>query len=181
MKQWEKITLKTLRRRLPREYAWLLHNDSEWLEGHKPRPKKRNPPTASVNWKRRDAEYAAAVGAAASRLKKASGRPVQVTRTAIGRAVGAITLLQQKLHRMPLTAQVLAGGVETREQFAVRRVWWAAGLYCEEDALPRKWQLIVRANVYSIREVSVVECAIEGTMNMLRSKVSLRKAGRVAL
>jgi hypothetical protein len=154
MKQGREITLKALRRKLPREYAWLLHNDSEWLEGHKPPPWRRNLPTASVDWKRRDAEYAAAVRAAASRLKDTPARPAQVTRTAIGRALGAITLLRQKLHNMPLTAQVLKGVVETREQYAVRRVWWAADLYSQEGVLPREWQLRVRANVYSLREAS---------------------------
>jgi hypothetical protein len=181
MKLGREITLKALRRKLPREYAWLLHNDAEWLEGHKPRPKRRNPPTASVDWKRRDAEYAAAVRAAASRLKDTPARPAQVTRTAIGRALGAITLLRQKLHNMPLTAQVLKGVVETREQYAVRRVWWAADLYSQEGVLPREWQLRVRANVYSLRESSAVKCAVLDAINMLEPKLSHGRVERAAL
>lgn len=96
MRQKRQITLKALRSNLPREYAWLQQHDSEWLDGHKPRPQRRNQSTTSVDWKRRDAEYAIAVRAAALRLKDPPGRPVQVTRTAIGRDVGAITLLRQK-------------------------------------------------------------------------------------
>jgi hypothetical protein len=180
MKPHRKITLKALRHKLPREYAWLLQNDAEWLEAHKPRPKRRRLSTASVDWKRRDAEYAVAVRAAASRIKDAPGRPVQVTRTAIGRALGAISLLRQKLHRMPLTAQVLAGVVETREQYAVRRVWWAADFYCQEDVLPREWQLVTKANVYSLRGVPAVKCAVEGAMNILKSKLAQSRAGRAA-
>jgi hypothetical protein len=180
MKPGLEITLKALRRKLPQEYAWLRQNDSEWLEGHKPRPHRRNQPTTGVDWKRRDAEYAAAVRAAVSRLKGASGRPVQMTRTAIGRALGVITLLRQKLHKMPLTAQVLAGVLETREQYAVRRVWWAADLYLQEDALPQEWQLVMRANVYSLRAISAVKCAVEGAMAMLKSKLSQGQAERAA-
>jgi hypothetical protein len=180
MKPHPKITLKTLRHKLPREYAWLLQNDAEWLEGHKPRPERGTLSTASVDWKRRDAEYATAVRVAASRITETPGRPVQVTRTAIGRAVGAITLLRQKLHNMPLTAQVLAGVAETREQYAVRRVWWAADLYCQEDTLPQEWQLVMRANVYSLRDDSAVKCAVGGAMKMLRSKLSQSQAGRAA-
>jgi hypothetical protein len=179
MKPRGEITLKALRRKLPREYAWLRQNDSEWLEGHKPRPRRRNQPTAGIDWKRRDAEYAAAVRVAASRLKETPGRPVQVTRTAIGRALGAITLLRQKLHKMPLTAQVLAGAVESREQYAVRRVWRAADLCRQEDVLPREWQLVMRANVYSLKEVSAVKCVVEEALNMLNSKLS-RHYGRQA-
>jgi hypothetical protein len=180
MKKEREITLKALRIKIPREYTWLQYNDSAWLAGHKPRPQRRNPPTASVDWKKRDAKYAAAVTATASRLKDAAGRPVRVTRTAIGRAVGAVTLLRQKLHKMPLTAQVLSSVVETREQYAVRRVWRAADLYCQEDILPPEWQLVMRANVYSLREVSAVKCAVEGAMNMLESKLTQSRAERAA-
>ena len=82
--------------------------------------------------------------ALASHLKNAPGRPVQMTKTAIGRDLGAVTLLQQNLDKMPLTAQALASVAETREQYAVRRVWWATDSYCQEHILPREWQLALR-------------------------------------
>jgi hypothetical protein len=180
MKPHRKSTLKALRHKLPREYAWLLQNDAKWLEKHKPRPMRRNLSTASIDWKRRDAEYAVAVRLAASRLKDAPGRPVWVTKTAIGRALGTITLLRQKLHNMPLTSQVLAGVVETREQYAVRRVWWAAEFYRQEGVMPLEWQLVARANVRSLREVSAVECAVKGAMSMLTSKLPQSRVERAA-
>lgn len=176
MRQNPKLTLRALRHKLPREYAWLRLNDSEWLKGHRPRLQRRSQPTTSVDWKRRDAEYAVAVKVAASRLTDAPGRPAQVTKTAIGRALGAITLLRQKLYKMPLTTQALSSLVETREQYAVRRVWWAADQYFQEAALPREWQLVMRANVYSLRAVSAVKCAVEGAMTMLISKLSQGQA-----
>lgn len=176
MKQGQNIALKTLRLKLPREYAWLQQHDAKWLDGNKPQPQRQKLSTISVDWKRRDAEYAAAVKASAFQLKEASGRPVRVTRTAIGRALGAITLLRRKLHRMSLTAQVLEGVVETREQFAVRHVWWAAGLYCEEDVLPREWQLVMRASVYSLREILAVKCAVEGAMDLWQPALLQNKA-----
>jgi Tn7-like transposition protein D len=177
MRQSPKISLKALRRKCPREYVWLLQNDPEWLKRHSAHSMRRTCSTSSVDWKKRDAEYAVAVRAAANRLKNNHGRPVQVTRTAIGRAVGAVTLLQQKLHKMPLTAQVLASVVETREQYAVRRVWRAADLY-NQECVPREWHLVMRANVYSLRDNSAVQCAIEGAMSMLTSKLSRSHAER---
>jgi hypothetical protein len=179
MKRNPNITMKVLRQKLPREYAWLLQNDSEWLKAHKPLSQRRNPSTTSVDWKKRDAEYAAAVKATALHLMEAHDRPVQVTKTAIGRAIGAITLLQQKLHKMPLTAQVLASVVETREQYAVRRVWWAADLH-NQEGVPRKWQLVMKANVYSLGETSAVKCAVDEAMKMLESGLSRSHAGRAA-
>ena len=148
------------------------------MKGYKPRPQIRNLSTTSVDWKKRDAEYAVAVKAAASRLMEVPGRHVQVTKTAIGRAIGAITLLQQKLHKMPLTAQVLPSVVETREQYAARRIWWAANLYNQEGVLPREWQLIMRANVYSLRDNSAVKCAINDAVKTLESKLSPGQARR---
>jgi hypothetical protein len=170
---WD-ITLKALRRKLPREYAWLRQNDSEWLGRHKPRPERHKQLTTGVDWKRRDAEYAASVRAAASRLKDAPGRPARVTRTAIGRALGAITLLRQKLHKMPMTEQVLEGVIETREQYAVRRVWWTADLYCREGILPREWQLVMRANVYSLRGNPALVGAVEDAISILASRLPQR-------
>jgi hypothetical protein len=82
---------------------------------------------------------------------------------------------------MPLTAQVLKGVVETREQYAVRRVWWAADLYSQEGVLPREWQLRVRANVYSLRESSAVKCAVLDAINMLEPKLSHGRVERAAL
>ena len=51
-------------------------------------------------------------------IPKISHHLLQLTRTAIGRDLGVITLLRQKLHKMPLTAQILAGVLETRRKAA---------------------------------------------------------------
>jgi hypothetical protein len=171
IKQNQKITMKALRSKLPREYAWLLRNDSQWLERHKPSPKNRIQTKSNIDWRRRDAEHAAAVRVTVSSLKNAPGRPVRVTKTAIGRAIGAVTLLQQKLHKMPLTAQVLASVVETRKDYAVRRVWWAARCYQQEGIIARIWQLILRANVYRWRKAIQVQSALDAAIEMLEQSI----------
>ena len=81
---------------------------------------------------------------------------------------------------MPLTAQILSSVVESREQYAVRRVWWAAELFCQEDVLPREWQLVMGANVYSLRDHSAVKCAVQDAINMLESKLPHGQLGRAA-
>jgi hypothetical protein len=43
----------------------------------------------------------------------------------------------------------LSNLVETHEAFAVRRVWWAAELYRQENTFPKRWQLIERATARS--------------------------------
>jgi hypothetical protein len=167
MRQTSKTTLKALRRKLSHEYVWLLQHDAAWLKRHSPKSRRRAPSTSGVDWRKRDAEYAVAVRAAAVNLMNELGRPVQVTKTAIGKDLGAITLLRQKLSKMHLTAQVFVSVVETREQYAIRRVRRAADLFIEEGVLPRYWQLISRANVYSLRGKPEVKSAIEAAIQQL--------------
>ena len=173
MQQLPKTSLKALRRKHLREYAWLLQHDVEWLKRHSPRSRRRARSVSSINWKKRDAEYVITVRTAAVRLKNNRGRPVQVTRTAIGRAVGAVKLLCQKLHKMPMTAQVLARVVETRAEYAVRRIRWAAECFTREPLMPRPWQLILKANVYSLRTVPEVKTVIEAELSRIESNLSL--------
>jgi len=175
MRQSPQITLRTLRRRHAREYAWLLQNDSEWLKRNSPHSRRGAWSTSGVDWKKRDAKTAAAVQAAATRLKDTHARPVQVTRTAIGRAIGAVALLGQKLHKMPLTAQTLAKVVETRVEYAVRRIWWAAECFIRDYNQPLPWQLFLRANVYSLRSVPEVKSAVDAAVGWVESNLSLKQ------
>jgi len=167
MRQAPKTTLKALRHKLPHEYAWLLQNDATWLKWHSPNSRRSARSTSGVDWRKRDAEYAVAARAAAANLMNNLGRPVQVTKTAIGKSLGAITLLRQKLSKMPLTAQVLASVIETREHYAIRRIRWAADLFIEEGVLPRYWQLISRANIYSLRGKPEIKVVIEAAIKKL--------------
>jgi Tn7-like transposition protein D len=174
MRQLPKTTLKALRHKHPREYAWLLRNDAEWLKRHSPHSQRRAQPTSGVDWKKRDAKYAVAVRTAATRLRNNPDRPVQVTRTAVGKAIGAVTLLRRKLHKMPMTAQVLAKVVETRVEYAVRRVHWAADCFTRDGIILLPGQLVLRANVYSLRDVPEVRSAVDAAVRLLESKLSLK-------
>lgn len=174
IQQAPRTTLKDLRCKLPREYAWLLQNDSAWLKRHRPNYRRRTQATSSVDWGRRDNEYAVAVLAVAENLKNNLGRPVQVTRTAIGKAVGAVTLLRKNLQRMPLTAQILANAVETRVEYALRRILWAAECFIHDIILPHPWQLILRANVYSLRNMPEVKTALGAAMILIESNLLLQ-------
>jgi hypothetical protein len=72
---------------------------------------------------------------------------VQITETAIARDIGQLANIQKQLDKLPLTAQVLAEVVETREQFAVRRVEYAAECFRQENVYPKEWQLVRRAGL----------------------------------
>jgi hypothetical protein len=137
---------KFLRSLAPRVYMWLYRHDREWLLAHMP-PKQKVVSPPRVNWERRDAQFAEAARLSAERLKNAPGCPVQITETAIARDIGQLANIQKQLDKLPLTAQVLAEVVETREQFAVRRVEYAAECFRQENVYPKEWQLVRRAGL----------------------------------
>lgn len=175
MKLTRNTKLKTLRQKLPRVYTWLRQNDFKWLKDHRPQCQRQVKSTSSVDWERRDAKYAVAVRAAASSIKDTPGRPVRVTKTAIGRAIGIVSLLQQKLHKMPLAAGVIASVVETRVEYAIRRIVWAAECFIRESTKPRPWQVVLRANIYSLRNLPEVKSAVDAAVSLIESNLSLKQ------
>jgi hypothetical protein len=76
---------------------------------------------------------------------------------------------------MPLTAQVLKGEVETREQYAVRRVQRATADYIKEGIRPSRWQIILRASAYLLMKNPMVKQSLDDAMNMLESEWTTRQ------
>jgi hypothetical protein len=130
-------------------HSWLYWYDRQWLEAHLPLPKKRGKQLPQVNWKKRDSQIADLVRASAQRLKKASGKPVQVTKTAIASSIGYLALIQKQLDKLPRTAEALTEVVESTEEFAVRRVQWAVDCFRQENVYPKRWQIIRRTGMKS--------------------------------
>lgn len=176
MKQKSQITMKSLRKALPKVYLWLLQNDSEWLKRNRPEPVKKKRARSSVDWNRRDVQYTILVKQSAARIRSISKHPKRITKTAIGRDLGVISLFQKHLNKMPLTDRMLASIVESSEEFSIRRVWWAADCYLQEGLFPQQWQLILRANVYRNRGARGVRDVIKSAMKMLNSELSQMRA-----
>ncbi len=155
---------KLLRSQLPHIYAWLYRNDREWLKANmSPRQKVVSP--SRVDWEGRDLKIAEAARLAAERLQKTPGRPMQITVAAIARDIGQIANIQKHLAKLPLTAKVLAAVVETREEFAIRRIEYAAECFRQESVYPKEWQLVRRAGLRpEIAAVAQVKEAITSTM-----------------
>lgn len=137
---------KLLRSLLPRVYMWLYKNDREWLKAYMP-PRKQTVSPSRIDWESRDTQWAIAAKLSAERLKNAPERPVQITVAAIARDIGQLANIQKHLDKLPLTAQVLAEVVETREQFAIRRVEYAAEHFRQESICPQRWELVRRAGL----------------------------------
>jgi hypothetical protein len=157
-----------LRQKAPKVYTWLYRNDKVWLERNKPLPKSQlHLQFARVDWESRDIQIASAVPSAVTQLKEKPGRPKWITLSAIGRDIGQLALLQQHLDKLPLSARLLAESVETRDEFAVRRVQCVVEQCLQEDTNPSRWTLIKRAGVERIATHPTVDHAIETGLRIL--------------
>jgi Tn7-like transposition protein D/TniQ len=160
---------KELRSKTPALYAWLYRNDRLWLKKHQ--PSRRKPPITRVyvDWAKRDEELAGQVATAATHIKHASGKPRQVTTTAIGRVLGKQSLFEAALAKLPLTRDVIRHLVESGIDFAVRRVHVAAAkLRQTEWAFPR-WRLVRAAGLhYRLERLSRVKQALDYEMRPRR-------------
>ncbi len=128
--------VKILRSIEPGAYTWLYKHDKMWLQAHTTLCKKSTSQSHRVDWEKRDLQLAEEVKVAALFLKNLPGRPVHITISALGRETGQLALLQQHLDKLPRTAELLKEFVETREAFAVRRIWWATAVLSQEHFYP---------------------------------------------
>lgn len=165
--------IKILRSKQPGVYTWLYRNDKAWLQAHRPSNKRPKLQSGRVDWEKRDLQLAEEVKIAALLLKNLPGRPVQITTSAIGRETGQLALLQQHLDKLPRTAQALKESVESRERFAVRRVWWVTTILSREHIYPERWLLIRKAGVARLIDQPEVKGTIDAALQILRLKVSV--------
>jgi len=122
----------------PGIYRWLSVHDKEWLHSHLPPSRKDTEVSRRVDWESRDARLAEAIGSAALRIKTAGGRPARATARAIILSIGENTRLLSNpvIKKLPRMAQALEEAVETGDQFAIRRIRWAAESFRNECVSP---------------------------------------------
>jgi hypothetical protein len=170
MQNYPGIGIKALRSKVPGVYTWLYRNDLAWLKTHLPASKRKpRSQSSSVDWQKRDKDLAVQVEESARRLKAYPGCPIQITISAIGKDIGQLALLQQHLSMLPLTASLLKDLVETREAFAVRRIWWAEKQYKEGSRVPKRWEFIRHAGLGRLVMVPQVEGALNVALQELCS------------
>ena len=154
-------------------YTWLYKHDVEWLKAHLP-PRTYNPQGVEKDWKSRDVEYAQAVRLSAKRFRDAPGRPVRISKFAIGNDIGQPAIILKSLHKLPLTAIALASVVESYEDIAIRRLWWVVDCYRRKKYCPTRSQLVSRAHLsqaHLVAAPAVLE-AIEAALSILSSLVA---------
>jgi hypothetical protein len=152
-------------------YSWLLEYDRQWFEANSP-PSRPNPgPPAIHDWKQRDSELASAARAAAESIRQDPGRPIRVSRLAIAKKIGELSVVTKQAHRIPLTIAVLEEVSESLDEWAVRRIHWAAETFRREGLRPTSTQVLNRAVVErrAIRKKLILRTALETVMRAFGS------------
>jgi hypothetical protein len=75
------------------------------------------------------------------------GRPKRISLAALGRKLQASALIQHYLSQMPRTGALLPSAVESRLEFAKRRITWAARQLRVGGTKIVEWRLIRRAGL----------------------------------
>jgi hypothetical protein len=139
--------VKALRARSPATYTFLYRWDRGWLKENSPARSTPKPCLPRVDWAARDRELLALARTAVQALRSEGPRPRRLTRTAIARQMGHLSIVEQHLSRLPRTRAFLESITETRARYAARRLRWATTQFRAEGIAPAAWELVRRAGL----------------------------------
>lgn len=170
-----------LRRNLIHVHWWLSKHDREWLESHLPPPRRNNGASVRLDWKSRDAQLAEEIRRITLHIMNTEGRPVRVTRSSIfrDRKQYQWLLSRKTASKLPLTIKALSEVVETRIQFSLRRIRWAADCFTRESVAPSFTRLAKRAGVADSISLPEVNTALESALLSLQ-RLDITDVVRVA-
>jgi len=125
-------------------YDMLMKEDREYLNSMIPfRPNRPIP----INWAERDSDLAQKVSIAAEAIRNQPGKPVRVTKMKIAQSLETKNQILNLSPRLPETKAVLEKRVESRDDFAIRRLIWAKEFFVDKQETPRWWELVIKAGV----------------------------------
>ena len=113
-------TRTQIRNMCKKEYIFIYRKDKEWLHNKLPIETKRVNKKDIVDWKKRDNELLFIIKNKYGELMN-NDEPIRVTKSGIGREVGALTTLEKNIDKLPNTEKYLNEIIETVEEFQIRR------------------------------------------------------------
>lgn len=105
-------------------YMRIYRYDKEWLLENSPTKFKQENDLKRVNWYERDLKILEEVKIAVNEIKN-SKKPVRLTLSKIGITIRRLSLLEKKLHKLPLTKEYIDYVSESIEEFQKRRIKWS--------------------------------------------------------
>jgi hypothetical protein len=150
----------------PGIYRWLIRHDRAWMNNHLPENVIRSSSSRSyVDWAARDEALVVRIERIARLLRQRPGKPVRVTRYAIGREMGDCTILSIALHKMPLTKAMIDTVTETTEAYAIRRIHRVVEKLNQRNSKFKRWELVRAACLgKKIEFLPAVEAALDDAL-----------------
>ncbi|MCM3737006.1 TnsD family transposase [Bacillus cytotoxicus] len=120
IRKFPNLSRTALRERFKKQYMFLYWHDKEWLMKNLPIKQKKLERTKTVDWDKRDREYAVRIETLYKELL-AKERPIRVTISAIGKRLGILANLERHSDKLSQTKELLEAITESVEQFQIRR------------------------------------------------------------
>lgn len=146
-RSYPSLSKTEIRKMNPALYARLYRADRMWLEKESPKPKVRTKTTTRGNWLERDREIIEIAKEAVTDIQNLQGKPKQVSKSAIGHAIGRKAILEQHLDKLPLTKAYLEQVIESDEKYRLRRINWAIEQLESKGKVIMKWEILRKAGI----------------------------------
>jgi hypothetical protein len=159
------LSITQLRKMCANVYSWLYRNDKIWLERHKPTKAKTRIVRNTVNWIERDVNFHRRVKLATTRLLMSTRQPIRLTISSICREAQILAIVQKHPEKLPRTMKFLNHVVESRENFAIRRICLAAQILKSQNMYPKRWQIVKTAGIERLQNNPRVKAAIQQVLN----------------
>lgn len=155
-------------------YLWLKRNDSEWFTQNLPKPAKKGAKVERLDWSGIDKTLSEKIKSVCQEIKSSSDFLIRVSITEIIRRVGNKTWIEKRKKKLPLTSKVIDEGLETLEDFMIRKVRATAKVYIMEKKLPTLAQFEARAVIRNstARNSPKVKKAIKKALSEIREALS---------
>ena len=129
------------------DYAWLYRNDRAWLQTYISEHRKPVVVHDLIDWAKRDHELAEMVKSAVAEIKALIGPPIQISLAAICRTLSVPPDTFRYRYKTPRSLLVIKENLETRHDFQVRKMAWAASVLIAEDKVRNRSNLLRKASV----------------------------------
>lgn len=130
-----------------RDYMWLYRHDKKWLRSHISGNRKTPVVQDLIDWKKRDSELAENVTSAVSKIAVIPGPPVQISLASICRFLSLPNDTFRNRSKLPKSIYAIQASVESRHDYQIRKLAWAARSLDAENIKPTKSNLLRRSNI----------------------------------
>ncbi|WHH60977.1 TnsD family transposase [Petroclostridium sp. X23] len=122
-------------------YNWLHYHDRQWLDDHSPSVQKSINIVSNVDWRKRDIYIAEKISDLVSDMLLSQDKPKRINKDTVGKALGMLYLLRNHLDKLPNAKELLDAVCESRIDYQIRKVQWAAGKVKDDNQTLKPWKV----------------------------------------